>query len=172
MQAELDVADVNSHQLMLKKGRPTASLQSMGQDRTATVNDQLTVSCISFGSTQTPNLTIHANGQDINDIYGGNVNTEMVKVSGNRNNAQGLALVGYIDTVSNSMFNRNNNLLIECKAWYGDQMFKKKELSLRKRNTGRRPPSNIGITIDKNSQIQRSGRGKKNRTNLRKIKSE
>jgi len=157
-EAELDVADVNSHQLMLKKGRPTASLQSMGQDRTATVNDQLIVSCISFGSTQTPNLTIHANGQDIKDIYGGSVNTEMVQVSGNRNHAQGLALVGYIDTVSNSMFNRNNNLLIECKAWYGDQMFKKKELSLRKRNTGRRPPSNIGITMDKNAQIQRSGR--------------
>jgi len=157
-EAELDVADVNSHQLMLKKGRPTASLQSMGQDRTATVNDQLIVSCISFGSTQTPNLTIHANGQDIKDIYGGSVNTEMVQVSGNRNHAQGLALVGYIDTVSNSMFNRNNNLLIECKAWYGDQMFKKKELSLRKRNTGRRPPSNIGITMDKNTQIQRSGR--------------
>lgn len=158
-EAELDVADVNSHQLMLKKGRPTASLQSIGQDRTATVNDQLIVSCISFGSTQTPNLTIHANGQDIKDIYGGSVNTEMVQVSGNRNHAQGLALVGYIDTVSNSMFNRNNNLLIECKAWYGDQMFKKKELSLRKRDTGRRgPTSTIGVTSDRVVQHPRSGR--------------
>ena len=158
---------------MLKKGRPTASLQSMGQDRTATVNDQLIVSCISFGSTQTPNLTIHANGQDIKDIYGGSVNTEMVQVSGNRNHAQGLALVGYIDTVSNSMFNRNNNLLIECKAWYGDQMFKKKELSLRKRDTGRRgPTSTIGVTSDRVVQHPRSGRRKKNRTNLRKIKRE
>jgi len=158
-EAELDVADVNSHQLMLKKGRPTASLQSIGQDRTATVNDQLIVSCISFGSTQTPNLTIHANGQDIKDIYGGSVNTEMVQISGNRNHAQGLALVGYIDTVSNSMFNRNNNLLIECKAWYGDQMFKKKELSLRKRDTGRPGRlSNIGVTSDRVVQHPRSGR--------------
>ena len=65
MQAELDVADVNSHQLMLKKGRPTASLQSMGQDRTATVNDQLIVSCISFGSTQTPNVKCIINKQVI-----------------------------------------------------------------------------------------------------------
>ena len=161
MQAELAVADVNSHQLMLKKGRPTASLQSMAQDRTATVNDQLIVSCISFGSTQTPNLTIHANGQDIKDIYGGSVNFEKVQVSGNRNHAQGLAVVGYIDTVSNNMFNRNNNLLIECKAWYGDQMFKKKELTLRKQDTGGRGPQmNIGVTSDRVHQQPRSGRRK------------
>jgi len=155
-EAELDVADVHSHQLMLKKGRPAASLQGIGQDRYATVNDQLIVSCISFGSTQTPNLTMHANGQNFQDIYGGSVDTKMVQVSGNSNHNQGLALVGYIDTVSNSMFQRDN-LLIECKAWYGDQMFKKKELNLRKKNTGRRPPpTNVGLGFV--PQEPRSGR--------------
>jgi len=158
-EAELDVADAHSHQLMLKKGRPSASLQSIGQDRTATVNDQLIVSCISFGATQKPNLTLHANGQDIEDIYGGNVNYENVQVQGNSRHSQGVALVGYIDTVSSNMFTRNNNLLIECKAWYGDQMFKKKELTLRKRDTGRiRPGMNIGITSDRPIQQPRSGR--------------
>ena len=155
------MADAHSHQLMLKKGRPTASLQSIGQDRTATVNDQLIVSCISFGATQKPNLTIHANGQDIEDIYGGSVNYENVQVQGNSRHSQGLALVGYIDTVSSNMFTRNNNLLIECKAWYGDQMFTKKELTLRKKDTGRiRPGMNIGITSDRPIQQPRSGRRK------------
>jgi hypothetical protein len=139
-EAELDVADANNHQLMLKKGRPAASLASIGQDRTATIGQQLIVSCISFGATSAPNLTIHANGQNIKDMYGGNVNNEQVQINGNR---QGLALVGYIDTVTNGLFNHANNLLIECKAWYGDQMFKKKELTLNKRDVGRHQPNRL-----------------------------
>ena len=132
MQTELNVADAHSHQLMLKKGRPNASLQNMGQDRKATVGQELTVSCISFGATQTPNLTLHVNDQDMNNIYGARVNQESVQISGNRQYGRGVALVGYIDRVSDSLFNNGNHLLVECKAWYGDQMFKKKDLALSK----------------------------------------
>ena len=117
---------------MLKTGTPTASIQSLGRDRTATVGEQLIVSCLSIGSTQTPNLTLHANGQEFQNIYGGRVNLERYN--------QGDALVGYIDTVSNNLFNHANNLLIECKAWFGDHMFKKKNLNLTKRVSGRPRP--------------------------------
>ena len=138
---------------MVKKGRPEASLVSIGQDRTATLGEQLIVSCISFGATTAPNLTIHANGQNIKDMYGGNINNENVQVNGNSMHRQGLALVGYIDTVTNSHFDHANNLLIECKAWYGDQMFKKKELTLKKRDIGRQQPGRLG------QQVGRPGHG-------------
>merc|ERR1712183_302391 len=81
---------------------------------------------------QTPNLTLHVNDQDMNNIYGARVNQESVQISGNRQYGRGGALVGYIDRVSDSLFNNGNHLLVECKAWYGDQMFKKKDLALRK----------------------------------------
>jgi hypothetical protein len=159
---------------MLKKGRPAASLVSIGQDRTATIGEQLIVSCISFGATSAPNLTIHANGQNIKDMYGGNINNENVQVNGNSIHRQGLALVGYIDTVTNGLFDHANNLLIECKAWYGDQMFKKKELSLQKRDIGRQAPGRLGQQVgrpghgggnnqqghNQHSQQGRQGRGK------------
>merc|ERR1712184_157110 len=95
-ETELNVADAHSHQLMLKKGRPNASLQ------------------------------------DMDNIYGARVNQESVQISGNRQYGRGVALVGYIDRVSDSLFNNGNHLLVECKAWYGDQMFKKKDLALSK----------------------------------------
>jgi len=164
-ETELDVADAHTHQLMLKKGRPTASLQGVGQDRSATIGDQLIVSCISFGATQTPNLTLHVNDQEFKNIYGGRVNEENVQVSGNSQHSQGVALVGYIDTVSNNLFNGGSNLLVECKAWYGDQMFKKKDLSLRKKDTGRRPNNVNGQHNYGNGggggavQLPRTGRG-------------
>ena len=123
---------------MLKKGRPSASVQSMGQDRVAIIGDQLIVSCISFGASQTPNLTLHINGQHFTDLYGARVNKENVQVSGNSRHNQGVAVVGYLDTVSSNLFNGGNNLLVECKAWYGDQMFEKKDLSLLKKDFGRR----------------------------------
>ena len=154
---------------MLKKGRPAASLVSIGQDRIATIGEQLIVSCISFGATSSPNLTIHANGQNIKDMYGGNVNNENVQVNGNSRHSQGLAVVGYIDTVTNSLFNHANSLLIECKAWYGDQMFKKKELTLTKRDNGGQSPRRIGVPQRQNygsgnnpgyGQQSRQGRGK------------
>ena len=144
---------------MLKTGRPTASLQSIGNDRTAAINEQLTVSCISFGATQAPNLTLHVNDQRLENIYGGRVNMEEVRIQGNRQVIQGVALVGYIDTVSNGLFDYADNLLVECKAWYGDQMFKKKDLTLKKRDSGRRPPIQ-GPNRNPYPQNPRQGRGK------------
>ena len=127
---------------MLIKGRPEASLQGIGQDRIATIGEQLIVSCVSIGATQTPNLTLHVNDQKWENIYGGRITQEHVTTSRHsRHNNQGIAVVGYIDTVTDRFFNHGNTLSVECKAWYGDQMFKKTELNLRKGNSrsARRP---------------------------------
>ena len=112
----------------------------MGAARTATVGEQLIVSCMTFGATKAPNLTLHVNNQKLirgGPIRGGRVDVEPVRVAGSGRNEQGTALVGYIDTVYDNMFRYGSNkMTVECKAWYGDQIFEKESMELTK-ETGR-----------------------------------
>ena len=109
---------------------------------------------MTFGATKAPNLTLHVNNQKLirgGQIRGGRVDVEPVRVAGSGRNEQGTALVGYIDTVYDNMFRYGSNkMTIECKAWYGDQIFEKESMELTK-ETGRnhhRPTYGTGDSRD------------------------
>ena len=127
-QANVSVADTQGHQLRMKNGKWDA-YNSGAANHEATVGQPLLVSCISQGTTPSPNLTLFINDQAWNDVSA-TARTQDLSMGV----PSGMKVVeGRLDMVYDSMFGRNNMMVIECKAHIQDYLLTTEHLSLRKK---------------------------------------
>jgi len=127
-EANVSVADTQGHQLRMKNGKWDA-YNSGAANHEATVGQPLLVSCISQGTTPSPNLTLFINDQAWNDVSA-TARTQDLSMGV----PSGMKVVeGRLDMVYDSMFGRNNMMVIECKAHIQDYLLTTEHLSLRKK---------------------------------------
>merc|ERR1712012_1413089 len=127
-EANVSVADTQGHQLRIKNGKWDA-YNSGAANHEATVGQPLLVSCISQGTTPSPNLTLFINDQAWNDVSA-TARTQDLSMGV----PSGMKVVeGRLDMVYDSMFGRNNMMVIECKAHIQDYLLTTEHLSLRKK---------------------------------------
>jgi len=127
-EANVSVADTQGHQLRMKNGKWDA-YNSGAANHEATVGQPLLVSCISQGTTPSPNLTLFINDQAWKDVSA-TARTQDLSMGV----PSGMKVVeGRLDMVYDSMFGRNNMMVIECKAHIQDYLLTTEHLSLRKK---------------------------------------
>merc|ERR1712227_262676 len=128
-EANISVADTQGHQLRIKNGKWDAYNSRNTNQHEATVGQPLLVSCISQGTTPNPNLTLFVNDQAWEDVSA-TARTQDLTMGV----PSGMKVVeGRLDMVYDSMFGRNNMIVIECKAHIQDYMLTSAHLSLRKK---------------------------------------
>ena len=170
------MANAEDHQLLLIKGNGHASLQHMGvRDRSAVIGEPLTVACLSHGATPHPNLTLHMNDQDLQQVRGARIEKYgpvRMTSRGSRMRTERIGLIGYVDNIHDGLFPYSRNTLsFVCKAWYGDQKLAEERLTLTKKernmgwNAGGRPRYRGGspqqnLIAEDYQQQPRKSRGK------------
>lgn len=156
--ANISVADTQGHQLRIKNGKWDAYNSRNTNQHEATVGQPLLVSCISQGTTPNPNLTLFVNDQAWEDVSA-TARTQDLTMGV----PSGMKVVeGRLDMVYDSMFGRNNMIVIECKAHIQDYMLTSEHLSLRKKtnqivhtNQGYQRPQRPVQVYDRNQEQPR-----------------
>merc|ERR1711953_497785 len=157
-EANISVADTQGHQLRIKNGKWDAYNSRNTNQHEATVGQPLLVSCISQGTTPNPNLTLFVNDQAWEDVSATARTQELTMGV-----PSGMKVVeGRLDMVYDSMFGRNDMIVIECKAHIQDYMLTSEHLSLRKKtnqivhtNQGYQRPQRPVQVYDRNQEQPR-----------------